>query len=92
MMIHLEKFDKGDYNNLIYWINSKELLVQIAGWQMTFPVTKEQLDVSQSDPQRNAFSIINTETGKSIGHCELYLLETFCWIMDSTYCISPLLS
>lgn len=74
-MIHLEKFDKRDYANLIYWINSKELLVQIAGWQMTFPVTKEQLDISQSDPQRNAFSIINTETGKSIGHCELYLLE-----------------
>lgn len=74
-MIHLQKFDSRDYENLISWISSEELLVQIAGRQMVFPVTGEQLDISQSDPQRNAFSIINTETGKSIGHCELYLLE-----------------
>lgn len=75
-MIHLRKFDSRDYENLISWISSEELLVQIAGRQMAFPVNKEQLDISQSDPQRNAFSIINTETGKSIGHCELYLLES----------------
>ena len=74
-MIQLQKFDKGDYDNLIRWIDSEEMLIQIAGRQMSFPVTSEQLDVSQGDPNRNAFSIIDTETGKSIGHCELYLME-----------------
>ena len=74
-MIRLQKFDRNDYDNLIRWINSEEMLIQIAGRQMSFPVTSEQLDVSQGDPNRNAFSIIDTETGKSIGHCELYLLE-----------------
>ena len=74
-MIRLEKFSKQDYPNLIKWINSEEVLVQIAGRQMSFPVTEEQLDISQSDKNRNAFSIINIETGKSIGHCELYILE-----------------
>lgn len=74
-MISLKRFDKDDYENLISWINSEELLVQIAGRQMTFPVTEKQLDISQSDKNRIAFSIINEETGKSIGHCELYMLE-----------------
>lgn len=74
-MIRLKKFDKEDYDNLVAWIDSEEMLIRIAGRQMTFPVTKEQLDISQSDVKRNAFSIINVETGKSIGHCELYLLE-----------------
>ena len=74
-MIRLKKFDKEDYDDLVAWIDSEEMLIRIAGRQMTFPVTKEQLDISQSDVKRNAFSIINAETGKSIGHCELYLLE-----------------
>lgn len=73
--MQLRKFDREDYDNLITWIDSEEMLIRIAGRQMTFPVTKEQLDISQSDGKRNAFSIINSATGKSIGHCELYLLE-----------------
>lgn len=74
-MIKLEKFGKDDYTNLISWIDTEETLIQIAGRQLVFPVTKEQLDVSQNDKNRFAFSIINQETGESIGHCELYLLE-----------------
>ena len=74
-MIRLEKFDRGDYHNLISWIDSEEMLVQIAGRQMQFPVTAEQLDLSQSDKNRFAFSIVWNETNQSIGHCELYLLE-----------------
>src|SRR6185295_10903816 len=74
-MIRLQKFDRNDYDNLIRWIDSEEMLIQIAGRQMSFPVTREQLDISQADPNRNAFSIIETETGKSIGHCELYQVE-----------------
>jgi RimJ/RimL family protein N-acetyltransferase len=74
-MIRLEKFGPEDYTSFISWINSEELLVQIAGRQMTFPVTAAQLDFSQEDTRRHAFSIISTETGQSIGHCELYILE-----------------
>ena len=74
-MIRLEKFDKNDYDKLISWIDSEAMLIRIAGRQMNFPVTREQLDISQSDPRRNAFSILDTETGRSIGHCEIYLKE-----------------
>jgi RimJ/RimL family protein N-acetyltransferase len=74
-MVRLEKFDRMHFHNLISWIDSEETLVQIAGRQMTFPVTEEQLDVSQADKNRHAFSILNLETGEPIGHCELYLLE-----------------
>jgi len=74
-MIRLEKFNKNDYPDLIKWIDSEEILIQIAGRQMSFPVTEEQLDISQADKNRNAFSIVDIETGRSIGHCELYMLE-----------------
>jgi RimJ/RimL family protein N-acetyltransferase len=74
-VIRLEKFRRSDYSKLISWINSEEILLQIAGRQMIFPLTVDQLDLSQSDKNRNAFSIINIQTGQSIGHCELYLLE-----------------
>ena len=75
-MIRLEKFGRADYPKLISWIDSEETLIQIAGRQMEFPVTEDQLDVSQRDKNRFAFSIINLETGKSIGHCELYIMES----------------
>ncbi|HET6994769.1 MAG TPA: GNAT family protein [Chitinophagaceae bacterium] len=75
VMIELQKFDRNDYTNLISWIDSEEMLIRIAGRQMNFPVTEEQLDISQADPNRHAFSIIHTATGQSIGHCELYLFE-----------------
>lgn len=75
-MIRLDKFTTNDYANLISWIDSEELLIQIAGRQMSFPVTAEQLDISQADKNRNAFSIIDTATGRSIGHCELYIMES----------------
>jgi len=74
-MIRLEKFDRGDYHNLISWIDSEEMLLQIAGRQMKFPVTAEPLHLTQSDKSRFAFSIVYNETNQSIGHCELYLLE-----------------
>ncbi|HEV8282670.1 MAG TPA: GNAT family protein [Chitinophagaceae bacterium] len=74
-MIRLKKFGREDYASLISWINSEEILIQIAGRQLSFPVTKEQLDGSQADKNRFAFNIINMETEKAIGHCELYLLE-----------------
>lgn len=74
-MLRLKPFGPHDYHNLIRWIDTPEMLVQIAGRQMNFPVTNEQLDISQSDPKRNAFSIISDETGQSIGHCELYMMD-----------------
>ena len=74
-MIRLERFNRKDYSNLISWISNEEMLIQIAGRQMKFPVTEEQLDISQADKNRIAFSIINSETGSSVGHCELYMLK-----------------
>jgi hypothetical protein len=41
---------------------------------MTVPV-QSTIGYSQNDPQGKTFSIINSETGKSIGHCEPDLSE-----------------
>ncbi len=74
-MIKLEKFDTTHYNNLISWIDNKEDLMQFAGPILSFPLTTEQLEESFRDPNRYAFCIIDINTQKDIGHCELYLKE-----------------
>lgn len=74
-MIRLEKLRKENYANLIAWIDTEEMLMQVAGTSLTFPLTEEQLDISLSDPKRHSFIIINDETGLLIGHAEIYAEE-----------------
>lgn len=75
-MIQLEPFRQKDYADLISWVDSAELMMQFAGPYLSFPLTEEQLDKSQEDKNRFAFSIVETASGKSIGHCEVYVTET----------------
>ena len=74
-MIKLERFDKYNYADLISWIENKEMLMQLAGPHLTYPLTEEQLNKSQEDKNRIAFNVVDTDTNKVIGHCEIYLLE-----------------
>jgi RimJ/RimL family protein N-acetyltransferase len=71
-MIRLEQFGKKDYDKLISWIDSEEMLMQFGGPIFTFPLTAEQLDNSLSDANRISFSVVSTDTNLSIGHCEIY--------------------
>ena len=74
-MIKLEKFEKADYAQLISWIKDEEALMQFGGPNFSFPLTAEQLDKSQEDKQRHSFKVVDMETSRTIGHCEVYLLE-----------------
>ena len=72
-MIQLRQFDAGDYELLISWVDSKDALMQFAGPGFTFPLTKEQLDKSLSDPNRFAFAVMDANSNIAIGYAEVYL-------------------
>ena len=74
-MIRLEKFSSTHYANLISWVNNEEELMQFAGPAYSFPLTARQLDESLSDTNRYAFIVVDVDTNKNIGHCELYLKD-----------------
>lgn len=71
-MIKLEQFDETDFDRLISWIDSEEFMLQFAGPIFTFPLTTDQLDLYISDKNRFALKVISLETGKVIGHSEVY--------------------
>ncbi len=71
-MIELKPFDKTDFNQLISWVTSKELLIQFAGPIFTFPLTLEQLEIYVADKNRFPFKVINSKSGVVIGHAEVY--------------------
>ncbi len=75
MKIRLETFDKSGYANLISWITSEEMLMQFGGPGFSYPLTAEQLDKSLEDDNRFAFTVVDVESNKAIGHCEIYLLK-----------------
>jgi RimJ/RimL family protein N-acetyltransferase len=79
-MIRLEKFDQTCYDTLISWVDSAEALMQFAGPAFTFPLTREQLDKSMSDPNRFAFSVVDRNSGKMIGHAEIYLTKESAYL------------
>lgn len=71
-MITLTPFTENDFDQFIAWINDKELLVTIAGNYFPYPLTAEQLHGYLKDDNSQAFNIVDTGTGKIIGHAELY--------------------
>ena len=74
-MIRLDSFSKKDYADFISWIDSEETLMQVAGPSFRFPLTEEQLDLSELDVNRISFTVADAGTGASIGHGELYVSE-----------------
>jgi RimJ/RimL family protein N-acetyltransferase len=80
MMIRLEKFDQGCYDTLLSWIENAGALMQFAGPAFTFPLTAEQLDKSLGDPNRFAFRVVDRNSGKMIGHAEIYLTKESAYL------------
>ncbi len=74
-MIELKPFGEEDFEKLISWVDSKELLLQFAGYVFEYPLTEEQLVAYISDEKRHAFKVVNPQTNETIGHAEIYLLE-----------------
>jgi RimJ/RimL family protein N-acetyltransferase len=73
--IRLEKFGTENYDELISWVGSEEMLMQFAGPLFNFPLTAQQLDISLSDRNRFAFRVVDNETNLTLGHAEVYLAE-----------------
>jgi RimJ/RimL family protein N-acetyltransferase len=79
-MLRLETFNKDSYEELISWIGSEEQLMQFAGPAFTFPLTKEQLEISLSDKNRFAFKVVACKTNVVIAHAEIYLTDQSAYL------------
>ncbi|SNR53703.1 GNAT family N-acetyltransferase [Flavobacterium sp. ov086] len=74
-MIHLEKFEKQYYSELIDSIKNAKDLMQFAGPEFVFPLTEEQIDKTLSDENRIAFRLVNVSGESTLGHCEIYFKD-----------------
>ncbi|RAJ06610.1 RimJ/RimL family protein N-acetyltransferase [Chitinophaga skermanii] len=74
-MIQLAPFEEIDFNRLIAWLDTEELLVQVAGPLFTHPLNTAQLVTYIADPNRHAFKVIDTTSHTVIGHAEIYKTE-----------------
>ena len=73
MKIKLTKFERADFDQLIAWLDTKELLLTIAGTVLTYPLTREQLVNYVNDPKSLSFNVVDVDENKSIGHAEIIL-------------------
>lgn len=77
IMIRLEYFEEKDFEQLINWINTEELLTNWAGSLFSFPLTKKSMewylrdtnDIEKSDAM--VYRVVEDETGETVGHISL---------------------
>jgi RimJ/RimL family protein N-acetyltransferase len=72
-MIALTPFQQKDFDRLITWIDSKELMITIAGNVWSYPLTAEQLERYIDDPKSQSFNIVETVGEIVVGHAEIVL-------------------
>ncbi len=76
-MIKLELFERSDFQQLINWIDSEELLIKWSGSLFSFPLTKKSLEWYIRDtnvPNKSGafiYKAVDTETGEVVGHISL---------------------
>ena len=81
-MIKLEPFTEDNFQQLISWMHSKELLLTIAGNYFSYPLTGNQLDAYLKDTNSCAFNVIDTTETRIIGHAELYKKDSGMYKID----------
>jgi len=72
-MITLRYFTKSDFQQLIKWVYSEELLLQIAGGAFTYPLTPRQLKAyikgaNEEGSSSYIFTALENGTGRMVGH------------------------
>ncbi len=72
-MIKLEPFNTSDFDRFISWVDSRELLVTIAGNLFSYPVTTAQLQNYLQQKDSHSFNVVDMSSNKVIGHAELIL-------------------
>ncbi|CAM3693079.1 GNAT family N-acetyltransferase [Cytobacillus oceanisediminis] len=75
-MIKLTFFTEEDFNLLISWITTPELMVQWSGAHFKYPLDHEQLtkyisSANQENSTEHIFKVIEAETDEAIGHISL---------------------
>ena len=76
-MIRLEYFERSDFNQLIEWINTPELLINWAGNTFNFPLTEASMEwylKKTNDPETSdafLYKVIDVDTGEVVGHISL---------------------
>ncbi len=70
-MVRLEKFSDSDFEQLITWVDSEELMLQFAGPVFKFPVTNAQLEEYIKPSSRMVFKVVSDLNNQTIGHCEI---------------------
>jgi RimJ/RimL family protein N-acetyltransferase len=74
-MITLQPFTPAEFGLFASWIDSRELLIRIAGHYFTYPLTAGQLQTYLAQENSRAFNLVEQSSGKVIGHAELILLN-----------------
>jgi RimJ/RimL family protein N-acetyltransferase len=72
-MISLVPFSESDFDLFISWIDNEELLVTIAGTDLTHPLTADQLHAYLKTENSHSFTVVDTDLNKKIGHAEIVL-------------------
>lgn len=72
-MIKLVPFEIPDFDRLISWIDSEQMLMQFSGPAFTFPLSKDQLKRNLEDPARFAYKVVQLSNNSMIGYGEIYL-------------------
>jgi RimJ/RimL family protein N-acetyltransferase len=72
--LKLTPFQPSDFATFISWLDNEELLFQIAGKYLTFPVTEDHLQNYLADEKSIAFNVLDMKRNKIIGHAEIILL------------------
>jgi RimJ/RimL family protein N-acetyltransferase len=72
-VIELTPFGPSDFDTLINWTDSAELLLTIAGDVFSYPLTHKQLATYLANEKSWAFNIVDPSRNKIIGHAELLL-------------------
>lgn len=76
-MIRLEYFERSDFEQLINWIDSEELLMNWAGSLFSYPLTIESLEwyINDTNDPANSeamvYKAVDTITGQTVGHISL---------------------
>ena len=72
-MIELKPFLECDFQRLISWSTSQEIITQFAGPIFKFPLSIEQLEEYVSEIDRFPFKVLDSKTQAVIGHAEILL-------------------
>lgn len=70
-MIILKPFTSLDYNRLINWIDSEQLMYIFSATIFKYPINYQQLDNYTKALNRKIYKVIDTHSNNVIGHAEL---------------------